>query len=281
MREIHVDQITEAVAQMVQEANTKLEPDVVAALARAAQDEKSSVGQGVLLQIVENYKIAETEFIPMCQDTGVTVCFVDVGQDVHIVGGTLRDAINRGVARGYTEGFLRKSMLTDPLTRSHNSGDNTPAIIHTELVAGDRLKIVVDCKGGGSENMSRLVMLKPSDGIEGVKQFVIDTVAAAGPNACPPLIVGVGVGGNFETCARLAKRSLIRHVGEPNTDPQLAALEAELLQAINSLGVGPMGLGGTVTALAVHVETHPCHIVSLPVAVNIECHSHRHKEVVL
>lgn len=280
VRELHVDQVTDTVARLVQEANFVLSEDVKFALARAREREESAVGRAILEELVENYTIAETEFVPMCQDTGAVVVFIEVGQDVHLVGGDLKEAINRGVAKGYTEGYLRKSMLDDPLRRK-NTGDNTPAMIHIDLVPGDKVHISVDCKGGGSENMSRLAMLKPSDGWEGVKRFILDTVANAGPNACPPLIVGVGVGGTFDKVAYLAKRALLRTVGEPNPDPDWAAREQELLAEINKLGVGPMGLGGRVTALAVHVETMGCHITALPVAVNIECHSHRHKHAVL
>lgn len=280
MREIHVDQIAETVARLVQEANFKLEDDVTAALSKAKTLEEASVGQTVLLQIVENYTIAETERVPMCQDTGVALVFLEIGQDLHLVGGSLTDAINRGVAKGYTEGYLRMSMLNDPIKRV-NTKNNTPAMIYTDIVPGDKLKIKVDCKGGGSENMSQLKMLPPSAGWEGAKRFIVEAVANAGPNACPPLIVGVGIGGNFDKSALLAKKSLLRHVGHPNADPEWAAREQELLAEINKLGVGPMGLGGTVTALAVHVEVFGCHITALPVAVNIECHSHRHKEATL
>jgi fumarate hydratase subunit alpha len=280
VREIHVDLIAETVARLVQEANYKLEDDVTAALARATSLEEAPVGQAILVQIKENYTIAETERVPMCQDTGVALVFLEIGQDVHLTGGSLTEAINRGVAKGYKEGFLRMSMLNDPIKRV-NTRDNTPAMIYTDLVPGDQIKIKVDCKGGGSENMSQLKMLPPSAGWEGAKRFIVETVANAGPNACPPLIVGVGIGGNFDKSALLAKKSLLRHVGAPNADTEWAAREQELLNEINKLGVGPMGLGGTVTALAVHVEIFGCHITALPVAVNIECHSHRHKEAVL
>lgn len=280
VREVHVDQVTETVAKLVMEANYVLSDDVKEALSRAMSLEEAPVGQSILVQIKENYTIAETERVPMCQDTGAAVIFVEVGQDVHLVGGDLTEAINKGVAKGYTEGYLRKSMLDDPLRRK-NTGDNTPAMIHYSIVPGDKITIKVDTKGGGSENMSRLAMLKPSDGWEGVRKFILETVANAGPNACPPVIVGVGIGGNFEKVAYLAKKSLLRHVGQPNPDPEWAAREQELLTEINKLGVGPMGLGGTVTALAVHIETFGCHITALPVAVNIECHSHRHKEAVI
>lgn len=280
VREVHVDAIADTIARLVMEANYVLEDDVKAALGKARTLEAAPVGQAVLVQIVDNYTIAETERVPMCQDTGAAVVFVDMGQDVHLVGGDLTEAINRGVARGYTEGYLRLSMLNDPIKRV-NTRNNTPAMIHYNIVPGDKVRIKVDCKGGGSENMSQLKMLKPADGWEGVKKFVLDVVASAGPNACPPLIVGVGVGGTFEKCAFLAKKSLLREVGAPHPDPEWAAREQELLEEINKLGVGPMGLGGTVTAMAVHIEVMGCHIVALPVAVNIECHSHRHKEAVI
>lgn len=280
IREVHVDQIADTISRLVMEANYVLEEDVKRALSRAKKLEEAPVGQAVLLQIVDNYTIAETEQVPMCQDTGAAVVFIDVGQDVHLVGGDLTEAINRGVAKGYTEGYLRMSMLNDPIKRV-NTKNNTPAMIHLNIVPGDQVKIKVDCKGGGSENMSQLKMLPPSAGWEGVKKFIVDVVANAGPNACPPLIVGVGIGGTFEKCAFLAKKSLLREVGAPHPDPEWAAREQELLEEINKLGVGPMGLGGTVTAMAVHIETMGCHIVALPVAVNIECHSHRHKEAVI
>ena len=280
MREIHVDEVAGTIARLVQEANFKLEADVTQALSRAAALEEAPVGQSILLQLVENYTIAETENVPMCQDTGVALVFLEIGQEAHLTGGSLAEAVNRGVAAGYTEGYLRMSMLNDPIKRV-NTKNNTPAMIYTEIVPGDQVKVKVDCKGGGSENMSQLKMLPPSAGWEGAKRFIVETVAAAGPNACPPLIVGVGIGGNFDKSALLAKKSLLRHVGAPNPDPEWAAREQELLEEINKLGVGPMGLGGTVTALAVHVEVMGCHITALPVAVNIECHSHRHKEAVL
>lgn len=280
MREIHVDQIAETIARSVQEANYKLSEDVTAAISRARTLEEAPVGQSILLQIVDNYNVAQTERVPMCQDTGVALVFLEIGQDVHFVGGNLTEAINQGVAKGYTEGYLRMSMLNDPIKRV-NTKNNTPAMVYTELVPGDQVKIKVDCKGGGSENMSQLKMLPPAAGWEGAKRFIVETVANAGPNACPPLIIGVGIGGNFDKSALLAKKSLLREVGSSNADPEWAAREQELLTEINKLGVGPMGLGGTVTALAVHVETMGCHITALPVAVNIECHSHRHKEAVL
>jgi len=280
VREIHVGQIADAVCRLVQEANCRLEPDVIAALERARAQEEAPVGKSILNQLVENYMIAETERVPMCQDTGAALVFLEIGQDVHLTGGSLTEAVNAGVARGYEEGYLRKSMLDDPIRRT-NTRNNTPAFIYTEIVPGDQVRIQVDCKGGGSENMSQLKMLPPSAGWEGAKRFIVETVAQAGPNACPPLIVGVGIGGNFDKCALLAKKALLRPVGSPHPDPAWAAREQELLTEINKLGVGPMGLGGTVTALAVHIETMGCHITALPVAVNIECHSHRHKEAVI
>jgi fumarate hydratase subunit alpha len=280
VREVHVDQIAETVARLVQEANYKLEEDVTRAISKATSLEEAPVGQSILLQIVENYTIAQTERVPMCQDTGVALIFLEVGQDVHLVGGSLNEAVDRGVAKGYTEGFLRPSMVADPISRV-NTKNNTPAMLYVDIVPGDKVKIKVDCKGGGSENMSQLKMLPPSAGWEGAKRFIVQAVAEAGPNACPPLIVGVGIGGNFDRSALLAKKSLLRSVGDPHPDPEWAAREQELLDEMNKLGVGPMGLGGTVTALAVHIEVTGCHIVALPVSVNIECHSHRHKEAVL
>ncbi len=280
MRELHVNEIAQTVAHLVKEANYRLESDMVKVIDRAISLEEAPVGQAVLAQLVQNYTIAQTEDVPMCQDTGVALVFLEIGQDLHLVGGDLTEAVNRGVATGYTEGYLRMSMLNDPLKRV-NTKNNTPAMVYTNIVPGDQLRIKVDCKGGGSENMSQLKMLPPSAGWEGAKRFIVETVANAGPNACPPLVVGVGIGGNFDKSALLAKRSLLRHAGEPNPDPEWAAREQELLTEINKLGVGPMGLGGTVTALAVHIEVMGCHITALPVAVNIECHAHRHKEAVL
>jgi fumarate hydratase subunit alpha len=280
VREVHVDQIAEAVARLVQEANYVLEEDVTRALGRAVRLEEAPVGQAVLMQITDNYNIAMAERVPMCQDTGAAVIFLEIGQDARLVGGDLKEAVNRGVAQGYRDGYLRMSMVQDPIRRV-NTKDNTPAMIHLDLAPGDHVRVKVDCKGGGSENMSQLKMLPPSAGWEGARQFIVETVAYAGPNACPPLIVGVGLGGTFEKCAYLAKKSLLREVGQPHPDPFWAEKEQELLEEINKLGVGPMGLGGTVTALAVHIEAMGCHIVALPVAVNIECHSHRHKEAVI
>ncbi|BAD41626.1 fumarate hydratase [Symbiobacterium thermophilum] len=280
MRELHVDQVAEAVSNLVMEANYVLEPDVAAALEKARCDEQSAAGRAVLEQLVENADLARNERVPMCQDTGNALVFLEVGQDLHVVGGDLYEAVNRGVRKGYTDGYLRKSIVDDPLRRK-NTGDNTPAFIYTDIVPGDRLRIRVATKGGGAENMGQLKMLPPSAGWEGAKRFIVEAVAAAGPNACPPVLVGVGIGGNFDKVALLAKKALLRPVGEPNPDPAWAAREQELLAEINKLGIGPMGLGGRVTAFAVHIETMPCHITALPVAVNIDCHAHRHKEVVL
>ena len=236
-------------------------------------------GQEIFRQLLENARIAQEERVPMCQDCGLAVVFVELGQDVHLVGGSFEMAIHEGVRQGYGEGYLRKS-LCDPLTRA-NTGDNTPAVIHTEIVAGDRLKLIVVPKGGGSENMSRVHMLKPAEGWAGIKEKVVTTVREAGPNPCPPIIVGVGIGGTFERAALLSKKALIRELGLPHADPEIAKLERELLLAVNDLGIGPQGLGGRVTALAVHMLVQPCHIASLPVAVNIQCHASRHKEVIL
>ena len=280
MREISVSQIIKAVKEACIEANYCLGEDILRALEKAKEQEESPLGVQVIKEILDNAAIAKREQLPTCQDTGFAVFFVEVGQDVRLVGGNLEEAINEGVRQGYKEGYLRASIVKDPLRRV-NTGDNTPAVIHTRLVPGDRLKITFAAKGAGSENMSALAMLKPSDGIEGVKEFVINTVKNAGGNPCPPIVVGVGIGGTFEMVALLAKRAALREVGRPNPDPELSKLEEELLQRINDLGIGPMGFGGRITALAVHVESYPCHIASLPVAVNINCHAYRHKEVVL
>ena len=275
IREVALTEIADALAKLCVDVCYRLSPDMKAAVRRARELEESPVGREILDQLIANTEIAAAGEVPYCQDTGTTVVFADVGQDVHLVGGSLEDAINEGVARGYTEGYLRGSIVADPLFERKNSGDNTPAIIHTRIVPGDRVRLTVDAKGAGSENMSRLAMLKPADGIEGVREFVLDTVARSGPNACPPGIVAVGVGGNFEGVAQLAKRALTRPVGEPNPDPRWAAFERELLDGANALGLGPEALGGTQTVLAVHVEAAPTHIASLPVAVNMECHAHR------
>lgn len=280
MRELHFNDIVSAVAELCVSANRQLGDDVYQALRDAHSREESPIGREVLGELIENADIARAEDIPMCQDTGLTVVFLEVGQELRIIGGLLTDAVNEGVRRGYADGFLRKSVVAHPLDR-RNTGDNTPAVIHTEIVAGDHLKITVAPKGGGSENMSAVRMLKPSDGVEGVRDFVLETVVHAGSNPCPPIIVGVGIGGTMEKAALLAKKALLRRVGEPSTDPMNARLEADLLRLINDTGIGPAGLGGRVTALSVNVESWPCHIASLPVAVNIQCHASRHKTRVL
>ncbi|GAV23620.1 fumarate hydratase [Carboxydothermus pertinax] len=280
MRILDVKQIESAVKSMVVNANQKLSPDVFGALQQAEKSEESEVGKKILQRVIENAQIAANEELPICQDTGTAVIFLEIGQEVHLVGGNLYDAINNGVRAGYTEGYLRKSIVKDPLNRV-NTGDNTPAVVHIDIVPGDKVKITVAPKGGGSENMSQLKMLKPADGVEGVKQFVIDTVRQAGSNPCPPVIVGVGIGGTFEKAALLAKKALLREVGSKNPDPLYQSLEAELLEKINKLGIGPQGLGGRITALAVHIETYPTHIASLPVAVNLNCHVARHETVIL
>lgn len=262
------------------EANYYLGDDVVQALQQALKTEESPLGRSILAQLIENQQIARSEQIPICQDTGFAVLFVNLGQEVRITGGNLIDAINEGVRQGYIEGYLRKSIVRDPLNRV-NTGDNTPAVVHLEMSPGDRLSITIAPKGGGSENMSEVRVLKPADGVEGVKQFVIDLVRRSGGNPCPPIIVGVGIGGTFEKCAELAKRALLRELGSQHPDPFYANLEKELLSEINKLGIGPQGLGGSTTALAVFIEPYPCHIASLPVAVNIQCHAARHKSAVI
>ena len=279
MREIEVARITRAVKEAAIAANYEPAEDLLRALARGAETEESPSGREVFRQLLENARIAREERIPMCQDCGLAVVFVELGQEVHLVGGDLTAAIQEGVRQGYGEGYLRKS-LCHPLTRA-NTGDNTPAVIHTEVVPGDRLKLIVVPKGGGSENMSRLYMLKPAEGLAGIKEKVVATVQEAGHNPCPPIIVGVGIGGTFERAALLAKKAMLRELGLPHAYPEIAALEAQLLKEINDLGIGPQGLGGRITALAVHVLMQPCHIASLPVAVNIQCHASRHQEVIL
>ncbi|MDF1556204.1 MAG: fumarate hydratase [Deferrisomatales bacterium] len=280
MREIAVDQLTEALRRMAIEANTQLGQDVLDAFAEYKASEESPTGVDILEQLQENARISRETLLPLCQDTGFAVVFVELGQDVHLVGGDLTAAVNEGIRQGYREGSLRKSIVRDPLNRV-NTGDNTPAVIHTKIVPGDKVKITFAPKGGGSENMSGIAMLKPADGVEGVKKFVLERVSEAGPNPCPPTIVGVGIGGTFEIAAYLSKLSLLRPLGDRNRDPYYAALEDELLSEVNKLGIGPQGLGGSTTSLDVHIEFHPCHIASLPVAVNIQCHSARHKEVEL
>lgn len=280
MREVSAKTITEAVAKLCQEANYYLGEDVIKSLEESISKEESPLGKSVLQQLLENARIAREEAVPICQDTGSAVVFVEVGQEVHIVDGLLREAIDAGVAKGYTEGYLRASMLSHPLNRK-NTGNNTPAIIYTELIPGDHIKITVVPKGGGSENMSSLKMLKPSDGVEGVKNFVVEAVKQAGSNPCPPIVVGVGIGGTFEQVALIAKKALLRPIFEHSSNPDNAKLEQELLESINNTGIGPQGLGGRITALWVNVETFPAHIASLPVAININCHACRHKEIIL
>ena len=280
MREIEYDKIVETVKNLAIESNSVLSEEMYRALEDALEREKSPVGREVLKQILENDKIARNELIPMCQDTGVAVMFVEVGEEVRIKGGHLKDALIEGVRKGYVEGYLRKSVVKDPLRRV-NTGDNTPPVIHFDIVPGDKLKIMFAPKGGGGENMSRAVIFPPSAGIEGVKKFIIETVTDAGGNPCPPIIVGVGIGGDFEMSAILAKKSLFRKVGQRHPDPFYAQLELELLEEINKIGIGPMGLGGMTTALDVHIEYYPCHIASIPVAVNIQCHANRHRTAIL
>ena len=275
IRTVHVEEITKNIKEMCIEANHYLSEDMDAAMKQAVETEKAPLGKQILTQLQENLQIAAKDMIPICQDTGMAVIFLEIGQDVHFEGGSLEDAVNEGVRQGYVDGFLRKSVVKDPLIRE-NTKDNTPAVIHTKIVQGDRVKIKVAPKGFGSENMSRVFMLKPADGIEGVKHAVLTAVKDAGPNACPPMVVGVGIGGTFEKCALMAKEALTREVGSHSTIPYVRELEEELLSKINSLGIGPGGLGGTTTALAVNINTYPTHIAGLPVGVNICCHVNRH-----
>lgn len=275
IRTVETDLITENIKEMCIEANYYLSPDMDRAMKQAANTEKSELGKKILNQLQENLKIADEETIPICQDTGMAVVFLEVGQDVHFDGISVEDAVNEGVRRGYAEGYLRKSVVGDPLIRQ-NTKDNTPAVIHYSIVPGDKVKITVAPKGFGSENMSRIFLLKPADGAEGVKDAIVRAVQDAGPNACPPMVVGVGIGGTFEKCALLAKKALTRPVGEHSDIPYLEEMEKELLQKINGLGIGPGGLGGSTTALAVNINTYATHIAGLPVAVNICCHVNRH-----
>lgn len=280
MRAIHVSAITDAVKKLCMEANYDLEPDVLRAFDRALGAERSPAGKQVLQILKDNAELARTRKIPYCQDTGFVVCFVEVGQDVHVEGGLLVDAINAGIRAGYTEGYLRASIVRSPFDRV-NTADNTPGVIHTALVAGSALRIQIMAKGGGCENRSKYKMLTPAEGLDGVKAWVLECIKTAGPDACPPLIAGVGIGGTFEQAALLSKKALFRELGSPNPDPVADALEKELLERANRLGIGPQGYGGDTTALGIHILTYPCHITSLPVAVTIECHAHRHKEAVL
>lgn len=275
MREVNVDKVTENIKEMCIEANHFLTDDMKKVFKNAVVSEKSPLGKQVLNQLNENLDIAANDMIPICQDTGMAVVFINVGQDVHFTGGNITDAINEGVRQGYVEGFLRKSVVNDPIIRE-NTKDNTPAVIHYNIVSGDKVDITVAPKGFGSENMSRVFMLKPADGIEGVKDAILTAVRDAGPNACPPMVIGVGIGGTFEKCALLAKKALTRNVEEESPVPYVRELEKEMLEKINKLGIGPGGLGGTQTALAINIETYPTHIAGLPVAVNMCCHVNRH-----
>ena len=280
MKTINVNEIIKTVKELSIEANYYLPNDVKEAIEKAEKNEKWPIANNILNKILENSQIASAEKMPICQDTGMACVFIDIGQDVHITGGSLEEAINEGVRQGYAEGFLRKSVVKDPLHRV-NTNDNTPALIYYNMVPGDKVKITVAPKGFGSENMSRIAMLKPSDGLEGVKNFVLETVRMAGPNPCPPIVIGIGIGGSFDKAAYLAKKALIRPVNENNTDEFYGNLEKELLEEVNKIGIGPQGFGGKTSALALNIETYPTHIAGLPVAVNINCHATRHKERVL
>lgn len=279
MREFDVKLVTDAVAKLCIDANYNIPQDVLEKLKFSCENEESPVAKDILTQIIENDILAKETKVPMCQDTGLTVVFLEIGRDVHL-SGDIYEAVQEGVRIGYKDGYLRKSMVKDPFNRV-NTGDNTPAIIHTKLVEGDKVKIIIAPKGGGSENMSTVTMMKPSDGLKGVKEFILNFIDKAGGNPCPPIVVGVGIGGNLEKSALLAKEALLRDVSDVNSDENLRTLEEELLRDINKLGIGPMGLGGRTTALAVKVKVHPCHIAQLPLAININCHAARHKEVIL
>ncbi len=279
MRIITEKQILNEVKKAIIDAAFELSKDVKEGLQKAKEEEESAIGKAIIQELLENAEIASAEKLPLCQDTGFAVFFVEIGEQVYIEG-SLNKAINEAVRQAYKEAYLRKSIVEDPLRRV-NTGDNTPAIIHIDYTEGDKLKIMFSAKGGGSENMSRIGMLKPADGIEGVKNFIIETAKLAGPNACPPIIVGVGIGGTFEKAAILAKKAIFRELKQPNPDPFYADMEKELLEKINKLGIGPQGLGGRITALAIHINVHPCHIASLPLAVNIQCHSSRHRTIVI
>jgi fumarate hydratase subunit alpha len=281
MRDIDCQTIKETVARLCQEATALLPDDVLQALRRAREKEESPLAQKILDQILGNAELAKEEFLPLCQDTGTTVIFLEVGQDAHIVGGNLSECVKQGVSEGYVEGYLRKSMVEQPFSARVNTKDNTPPVVHTEIVPGDRLRIRIMPKGGGCENMSRFGMLLPAAGKPAITEFVLRAVEESGGNACPPVIVGVGIGGTSEHCMYLAKRAVTRRLGEPNPDPETAEFEAELLEKVNALGLGPQAVGGRTTALAVHIETYPTHITALPVAVNLQCHSARLKEAVL
>ena len=280
MREISVSLITDIVERLCIDANTHLPEDVKCAIESCRACEDGGIAQGVLDKIIENYKIADQECVPICQDTGMACVFLEIGQDVHFVGGDLREAVDEGVRRGYTKGYLRKSVVRDPIRRG-NTNDNTPAMLYTEIVPGDQVKITVGPKGFGSENMSAIRMFKPSAGLQGIKDFIIETVENAGPNPCPPMVVGVGIGGTFDKAALLAKKALMRPLDSHNPDPYYADLEEEMLQKINELGIGPQGFGGKTTAIGLNIETLPTHIVGMPCAININCHVTRHKSEVL
>jgi len=281
MRVIEFDELVDKVKQLVIDANCYLPDDVMDAIKTAYEKEESPIGKEILAQIIENNEIARRERLPICQDTGFAVFFVELGSEIYIKGGTLEQALEEGTRRGYKEGYLRKSIVDDPVIDRKNTGDNTPIATHIHIVKGDKLKITFMPKGGGAENMAEVAMLSPAEGIEGVKRFVIERIKRSGGRPCPPVIVGVGIGGTFDYVAYLAKRALLRRIGEHHPDDRFAQLERDLLDEINQLGIGPMGLGGRVTALAVHVETYPCHIATMPVAVNLNCHAARHKTIVI
>lgn len=280
MREIHVSQITDVVERLCIEANTHLPGDVKNAICQCRANEDWAVAQGVLDKIIENFEIADANEVPICQDTGMACVFLEIGQDVHLVGGNLTEAVDEGVRRGYTNGYLRKSVVADPVRRG-NTGDNTPAMLYTEIVPGEQIKITVGPKGFGSENMSQIRMFKPSAGLQGIKDFIIEAVETAGPNPCPPMVVGVGIGGTFDKAALLAKKALMRPIDSENPDPFYADLEKEMLEKINSLGIGPQGFGGKTTAIGLNIETLPTHIAGMPCAININCHVTRHKSEVI
>lgn len=280
MREVVAKRISDVIKKLCIEANTNLSEDVLDALNKALSKEESPTGREIIRQLINNSKIAWREKLPICQDTGMAFVFLEIGQDVRIIDGTIDEAVNEGVSRGYHQGYLRKSVVRDPLKRD-NTNDNTPAIIHTKIVPGEQIKVSILTKGGGAENCSAIRMFKPSSSKEEINEFILETVENAGPNACPPIIVGVGIGGSFDYAPVLAKKALLRQVAMHNSEHDVAKWEKELLEEINKTGIGPMGLGGTTTALAVHIEKRPCHISSLPVAVNIECHAHRYKEAVI
>ena len=280
MREIHVSQITDVVERLCIEANTHLPGDVKNAICKCRANENWEVAQGVLDKIIENFEIADANEVPICQDTGMACVFLEIGQDVHLVGGNLTEAVDEGVRRGYTNGYLRKSVVADPVRRG-NTGDNTPAMLYTEIVPGEQIKITVGPKGFGSENMSQIRMFKPSAGLQGIKDFIIEAIETAGPNPCPPMVVGVGIGGTFDKAALLAKKALMRPIDSENPDPFYADLEKEMLEKINSLGIGPQGFGGKTTAIGLNIETLPTHIAGMPCAININCHVTRHKSEVI